>query len=405
MHSVKQRVLSALAQAYEKSTAGRTGQAVRFCRIPFRDLTAAAKCDDGDALELAHGSLNELATAGIVRLRHPRRDHSTILSVEVDPSREEDLFAMLDRESPSGRRDQLAAIFIHAEAWEAPSRWQSHWKDACRRYAKAAQTGGALAPFSRLDFRYTSELLRVAFQLLGWTRESLVRFASCQLFGDSKELEQCRSALETILSIVTEGEIQDLAQLGILENPRSCVVAGSVILHFEEGLVDLQALSGAITLSMIDLRRAARIETPAARFCTIENPTTFHELSKLRSGTLFACSDGYAKPALRELIAHLDPEIEMFHFGDSDPAGFDILRHLRAETGRDIASIHMQFRPSRILEALSPGDTILAQRLLGADELTAEEKSVVRRMIETNDKGDYEQERLGVPRFDHWPFY
>jgi len=397
--------LSALAQAYECSRAGRTGQAVRFCRIPFPDLTRSAGCADGEALELGRAALAELADTGIVRLRYPRRDRATILAVELDPSREEDLFAIIDRESPSDRREQLAAVFSRAETWDAPARWESNWKMMCRRFAQAAQTGRALAPFSRVEANYTVELLRVSFELLHWRRESLIRFASCQLFGNSKQLEQCRSSLETILSILTEGEIHDLAQVGILENPRSCTISGPMVIQFRDGSADLQALTGPITLSLADLRKSVRVETRVTRFCTIENPTTFHELSKLRSETLFACSDGYAKPALREFIARLDPMIEMYHFGDSDPAGFDILRHLRAETGRKIDSIHMKFRASGTAEPLSPGDVILAQRLLTSPELREDEKAAVRQMLDTGDKGDFEQERLGIPRLEQWPFY
>ena len=398
-------MLAALAQAYERSTAGRTGNAARFVRIPYPDLTSAAECTDGEALELSRLALKELADTGVVRLRHPRRDQSTILAVEIDPSREEELFAIVERDSPSGRREQLAGIFSCAQDWQAPMRWKSHWSSMCRRFAEAARTGKALTPFSRLDRDYTSELLRVSFDLLHWSRESLIRFASCQLFGNSKQLEQSRSALETVLSIVTEGEIHDLAQLGILENPRSCVVAGPFVTHFSNSSADLQALSGPITLSMVDLAKAVRIETPAGRFCTIENPTTFHEIAKMRSDTLLACSDGYAKPALREFIARLDAGLEMYHFGDSDPAGFDILRHLRAETRRTIRSIHMQFRPARTAEPMSPGDVVLAVRLRDSSDLTASEKSVVDEMVARNDKGDFEQERLGVPRLFHWPFY
>lgn len=398
-------MLVALATAYERSTAGRTGEAARFVRIPYPDLTSAAECADGEALELSRVALKELADTGVVRLRHPRRDQSIILAVEVDPSREAELFAMVERESPGDRREQLAGIFSRAEDWQAPTRWESHWTSICRRFAEAARTGRALAPFSRLDRDYTSELLRVSFELLHWSRESLIRFASCQLFGNSKQLEQSRSALETILSIVTEGEIHDLAQLGILENPRSCVVAGPLIIHFSDAIADLRALSGPITVSMVDLAKAIRIQTPAVRFCTIENPTTFHELGKMRSDTLLACSDGYAKPALRELIARLDPALEMYHFGDSDPAGFDILRHLRAETRRPIRSIHMDFRPARTAEPMSPGDVVLAARLRDSSELTDSEKSVVQQLVAKNDKGDFEQERLGMPRLSHWPFY
>jgi hypothetical protein len=42
-----------------------------------------------------------------------------------------------------------------------------------------------------------------------------------------------------------------------------------------------------------------------------------------------------------KLLHRLAPEIEFWHFGDSDEAGFDILRVLREESGRDFKSLHM----------------------------------------------------------------
>lgn len=405
MHPVKQRLFTALAEAYERSTAGRTGQTSRFFRIDFHDLVRAAACADGDALEVARAALAEAATVGVVRLRHPRRDSATITAVEFDPTREQELFMLLDRASPTGRRDRLAKIFAEAEKWEVPERWRASWAEMCRRFADAAKSGGALAPFSRTDGEFNGQLLRVSSRLLHWKSESLLRFASCQLFGNSKQLEQWRSALESALAVATSGEVRDLTQLGILDNPRSCIVCGPIILHVQDGAADLRLLRGPITLSIADLRKCVRIETDARRFCSVENPTTFHELAKLRSDTLFACTDGYAKPALFELVRRLNPALELFHFGDTDPAGFDILRHLRAETQRSIGSLHMIFRPREDAEPLSVADRVLAERLLIATELDNDEKDVLEQMLACGDKGDFEQERLGIPRRGDWPFY
>ncbi|MFN7139458.1 MAG: hypothetical protein ACK4UN_08975, partial [Limisphaerales bacterium] len=56
--------------------------------------------------------------------------------------------------------------------------------------------------------------------------------------------------------------------------------------------------------------------------------------------------------------------LEFWHFGDSDDAGFDILRVLRQKSGRDFKPLHMQ--PGRIR---------------------------------------FEQEALNRPHFSTWPFY
>lgn len=405
MHPVKQRLLTALAEAYERGTAGRTGKASRFFRISFVDLARAAGCADGDALEISRSVLTEAAGAGIVQLRHPRRDATTITSIELDPAREEDLYAILDRSSPTKHRAHLAAIFTDALAWEVPQERRESWVRMCEDFAEAARSGGPLVPFSRTDAAYTAKLLHATVKLLHWKGESLLRFASCQVFGSSKQLERWRSAIEAALSLATDGNVTDLSQLGILENPRACLICGPMILHYANRTADLRPLMGPITLSLTDLATCTRIESDAVRFCTVENPTTFHELAKLRCDTLFACTDGYAKLALFQLVRRLDPSIEIFHFGDSDPAGFDILRHLRVETKREIGSVHMKWRAAERPEPMSPADRVLAERLLGTSNLNADEKSVIHTMLTTGDKGAFEQEHLGVPSSREWPFY
>jgi hypothetical protein len=405
LHPVKQRLLTALARLTSAVRAGRTGKASRCFRISFVDLARAAGCADGDALEISRTVLTEAASTGIVRLRHPRRDAGTVTSIELDPAREEDLYAILDRFSPTKQRAQLAAIFIEAQGWDVPQERRESWDRMCEGFAAAAGSGGPLVPFSRTDAAYTAELLRAISKLLQWKGESLLRFASCQVFGNSKQLERWRSAIEAALSLATDGNVTDLAQLGILENPRACLICGPMILHYGDRTADLRQLTGPITLSSADLAACARIESDAVRFCTVENPTTFHELAKLRCNTLFACTDGYAKLALFQLVRRLDPAMAIFHFGDSDPAGFDILRHLRVETKREIWSVHMKWRAAETPEPMSPADRALADRLLATSELTADEKSVIQTMLITGDKGAFEQEHLGVPSSNEWPFY
>jgi hypothetical protein len=42
------------------------------------------------------------------------------------------------------------------------------------------------------------------------------------------------------------------------------------------------------------------------------------------------------------LLKALPDGLEWWHFGDSDPAGFEILRVLREKTGRDFRPLHME---------------------------------------------------------------
>ena len=65
-----------------------------------------------------------------------------------------------------------------------------------------------------------------------------------------------------------------------------------------------------------------------------------------------------------KLLQRLPDEMEFWHFGDSDEAGFDILRVLREKSGRNFQPLHMQ--RGRI---------------------------------------PFEQESLGRPKLKNWPFY
>ena len=404
MQTIRQRLLAALADAYERSGAGKTGVASRPVGIVYRDLLAAAECREDSALTVAEREIKSMAADGLLVPKFARRDDSVITKVELDLAGEARLYAALGLPSPTQKRTQLAAVFRGASSFEIPEQYRPGWVKMCESMAMAGESGSSVAPFSRSDVPATSELLRASARLLGWNTESLLRFASCQVFGNSKRLEDLRGPIETVTACATEGRINCLSQLGILDNPRRCHFSGPAILHFPEGAVDLTLLRVPLMISMVDLARCIRVETSASRFCTVENPTSFHELAKLGGDTLLACTDGYAGSALLTFMARL-PEIPKYHFGDSDPAGFDILADLRARSRLEIESLHMAFRAGTKVEPLTPKDLVIATRVLNSEHVTESEKVQVQQMVKVEDKGIYEQEMLGVPPLREWPFY
>jgi hypothetical protein len=381
---------------------------VRPVVVVFRKLLEAANCSDGDALVVAECEIRLMAAEKLVGLRFAHRDPSVITGVDLERVGEARFYAALGQPSPTEKRIRLATIFRRAAFLSVPGPSREGWEKLCCEMAEAAANGGSVAPFSRGDDGATEELLRASAELLNWPTESLLRFASCQIFKNSKRLEEMRGSIEKIIGRATNKGISSLSELGILDNPRSCLFSGPILLHFPEGLLDLCALRAPLTLSKVDLDRCERIDTPALRFCTIENPTTFHELAKLRGNTLLACTDGYAgvgsNSALLAFMAKL-PAIEKYHFGDSDPAGFDILARLRERSGLQIHSMQMVYRPAAQPEPLSDSDPSIAQRVLASKQVAEAEKLQVRRMLEAGDKGIFEQEMLGIPPLPEWPFY
>jgi len=168
--------------------------------------------------------------------------------------------------------------------------------------------------------------------------------------------------------------------------------------------LDFASLRGAVTISETDIHAAECISCSAARILTIENETTFLELVKLNRGDCLLVQTSHPNRALVSLFARLPADIPTFHFGDTDPAGFDILRTLREKTGRLFQPLHMRFRARDDAPALTVEETKALTRLL-ADPSMTDCYAALHAMRETGNKGDFEQESLGRPTLERWPFY
>ena len=305
-----------------------------------------------------------------------KRDRSHIHQIRLPAINEDALYTKIARLSPTKTRDKLAEQFTAAATTDVPTRWREKWAAWCGRMRNEALAGRSIAGFDREPSRANDELLALIPKLLAWDGESLIRFASCVLCGPSKQLEelatlerdgefsgQLRGKLGRFLEEITGGEIRTLDDIGIISNPRSVLVHGPLKLCLDGSWLDFGILHGSFRLSQTDIERAEKIETASLRCTTIENETTFHELAKLQSGELLICTS-YPGSGTVALLRRLPPNIDCWHFGDSDEAGFEILRVLRDKSGRDFRPLHMQ-----------------AGRI------------------------PFEQESLGRPTHKTWPFY
>lgn len=398
-------ILKALAQLYEQTKAARTGTARRDFLVDFEKLLRVAGSTDGDARMLATRELEEVEKAGVLRLERHRRDPKLVLRVRFPQQNEAALYARVEIPSPAQGRRAFSEIFSRAEELEVPVQFRESWIRLCRQYQQAASMGGNVQPFSRQDMEEAANIMRLLPYVLTWRGESFIRFASCVLCGDSKQLELLQPKIEHLLPLASAGKIQHLVDVGIIEKPRSCLVHGSLRLFLNGAWLDLGALQGASQVSAVDIARAAKIDTDAARCLTVENETSFHEIAKLQSGTLLVCTLGYPGSGTIALLRSLPEQLECAHFGDSDPTGFDILRDLRERTGRVIQSLHMNFRPAPKAPPLTPNEVRDVKRLLRSRILDSLEKSQLHAMLSAQSKGRFEQESLGIPNSNRWPFY
>lgn len=370
-------VLEALARRYERRLAGRTGEFSRDVLVDVEDLLRDAGAAEGDSRAVAEQQLREAEQAGILKLEPlHRRDRASLHQVRFSPADEAGLFDFLGRSSPKSVRDALAKQFADAAAHECLARWREGWKAWCERMRASALAGKSVEPFDRHPSADNTKLLALLPRLLSWEGESLVRFASCVLCGDSKTLEslaaqdrdgefrdKLRGKLGRLLDEITGGQTRSLDDVGILPNPRFALIHGPIKLRLDGEWLDLGRLQGAFRLAEVDIVRAESVVTAARRCLTVENETSFHELAKLQSGTLLI-QTSYPGSGTLKLLQRLPAGLEFWHFGDSDDAGFDILRVLREKSGRD-------FQPFQMQRGRIP----------------------------------CEQESLGRPCFSRWPFY
>ncbi len=398
----RHHILRYLAERYEHSKAGRTGDSKTPLTFDYEEFLAEAGCATGEKRVVAEQELSRADRAGILQRVAHRRDPHLFLRLRFSSQSEPQLYDLIGQPPPRTRREALAAQFAVAAATTLPDRWQSKWRAWCERMAEAVRTGGSIAPLCREDTAETTELLALLPRLLAWEGESLIRFVSCVLCGDSKRLGELSGKIGQILADLSHDEISGLEALGILETPRTVLLHGPVRLCRDGQWVDLNVLSGPVRLSEDDVAKAEALDTSATRCLTVENETTFHELAKLRSGVLLICTS-FPGSATRALLQRLPNSLESWHFGDTDPAGFEILRNLRERTGKPFKSLHMHFRADPDSPRLTTGEKRTLQRLADCP-LMREERDALRAILSAGHKGRFEQESLGRPTMP-WPFY
>ena len=248
-----------------------------------------------------------------------------------------------------------------------------------------------------------AELLRVTAEVLTWKEESLIRYASAVICGDSKRLEALQARLLQALRAVTGDPETSLESFQILQTPRSVLTHGPLVLDLPGGSIDLGLLAGPVSVSGTDLALAKEIRSSAAVCLTVENEGVFRELAKRNSGVLLVHTS-FPGSATRCLLTRLPETMAFHHFGDSDPAGFDILRDLRQQTGIPIHSHHMRHTAHATSAPLTMNEQGRLAALLN-DPRMATEHADIAAILASGCKGDFEQERHREPPLPEWPFF
>lgn len=410
--SVRSPIFAALARIYERSQAGKTGIGTNDVQPTFAVVcaeleSATERVLEGEAYELAMEELHA-ADGTVLRLEwENKRARTTLRKVRLWPAKEREFYEWIGRESPTARREKWAQLFREAAAWEVPERWREGWAEFCARRAENARCWREMEPFRVAQTARGRRMVEFTARLLAWEGRRLVRYASYEITGDSKRLEKWQGSLEQLLADATRGAVRDFDSHGLLPMPRVATIHGPLRVWRGDRLaLDAAQLADAATLSAEDIARATRIETDATRCLILENKAPFLEISKRGSGVLLVWSSfpNSATIALLHRLHGAQPALEFYHHGDTDPAGFDILRDLRQQTGIPIHAHHMRHDPNASSAALTGNEKARLAALLNDPCMSAEHADIAA-MLASGLKGNFEQERHREPTLAKWPFF
>ncbi len=168
--------------------------------------------------------------------------------------------------------------------------------------------------------------------------EMFTRDFSVRIFKDSKAFDRISSKVVNLLLEYGDFPEKDqvLTSLNLVKNPTYVHFKGAGVLVLRGQRIDLSVLSGDIALSAAVLPDIESIIATGGEVMTVENLTSFHLVTG--AGRLLIYLGGFHNQVRRDFIVKVqaqNPQATYYHFGDIDAGGFQILQHLRRQTGID----------------------------------------------------------------------
>ena len=274
-------------------------------------------------------------------------------------------------------RHEIRAIMAREDAWEAIYRKlgrknaRTLLREQLDFYRNAGATGitkrFARAEEERLSrrqkARYPLDRAEILINLTDRIAQNhtllLERELSMAFFHDSKAFEknwrkpvvdlllqygETDYPLEQAQNPDSEREKQAivLAAHGVEANPSYIYLKGRISLHFQDGTEMRIPPETSVGIQTPCLEKLEGVSTDAGFVMTVENLTAYHRIREPEGICMFL--SGFHRSGMEKLlrrIAEARPDMRWRHFGDLDPAGIQILKHLRRGTGLPIRPWHM----------------------------------------------------------------
>lgn len=397
--------LKALYEQWVAARGRRPAPSARAFRRDWESLLASAGLHSAEDQKAAVRDAETEESRGHIRLHRQKGRKNIVRTIELPAAGETWLLQLFNHTPPA---ESLSASLVEIARAErlVHSRYPELWSGWCQSVRAAFEAGKSRRPLDWRSPENVSFLIDLTYALTSkeWPEGALVREVSVAVGLKPKDLERRRRLVEACLRQMF-GRSMPLESLGIVLTDSRADIGGVLTLHYANGERQvLDRLQELYSISLGDLERAQYATTPALRLLTVENSkTTLRRLMSVNadSTTLLAgCS--FPTKALIRLLELLPRDMPVFHFGDTDPAGYHILLKLREGSRRAIRPFLMARRPGK--SRLTEYDRGLLPRLL-RDAHLGDVRPELKAMMKSDQKGDYEQETLGLPDLESWPFF
>lgn len=187
------------------------------------------------------------------------------------------------------------------------------------------------------DFCKLGRVLLALQALLRLEQETYLRNFSEAVFHDSKLFQKIQGPIERILMCysteLTEQQTV-LEQYNLFENPAYIMVKGQLKLHYGNREIDVSVVPDGLAVPSASLKEISRVEVLADTLVSVENLTTYHDVSQERRVVLYLGGfHNAARTYLLQKIFQDNTNVNYYHKGDLDPYGFLILENLKRKTG------------------------------------------------------------------------
>jgi hypothetical protein len=231
-----------------------------------------------------------------------------------------------------------------------------------------------------------------------WPPNTLVRDASIAVGLDSKAIERHQAAIHAALTQLF-GRATTLEGLGIVSTNSKLQFHGPLTLHFADGTKqDFSHLHHEAFITASELDRAISVTTSASRVITVENTkTTFRNLlAANRAQDALIIATSFPTRAVDIVLRKLPQELPHHHFGDTDPAGYQILLKLRQICSRPVHALGMDWQDAFNSPALTDQERGIIHKLLASTAMT-DRADDLSRMLAAGRRGQFEQECRPLP--------